>query len=399
MIYGNGSNVAEAAPVEIRPDSPTSSASVETRPGSRATGFLTVRPIRSPDALIPLRPDWNRLAGEIPFRRWEWLVPWWNHFQNPRDELLVLAVSDETAEVVAIAPWFVRVTTLRGRVIRFLGSGLACSDYVSILHAPGYERPVADALDSWLRTEGPRYNYFEFAGVTPGDAAVRRFLRRLHERGHLLDHRFEESCWRIELPDSWEAYLRSLSKSRREKVRQLTRRVLDTDAAEIRVADSPESVHDGLEILAELHQKRRQSLDQPGSFASPRFRAFLGETAERFFEARRLRLQWIELEGRPVVAEIDFTSDRAVYMYQSGMDPDFARERPGWLGTIASLRHAIDRRYRYYDFLRGDESYKSHWRGEPEPLTLMRAFPNTLRARLTRLAGQARRDGLAFLGR
>ncbi len=347
-------------------------------------GSLEVRWIRDVEGLDALRPCWNRLSGGIPFRRWEWLVPWWKHFHERRDTLFVLTVTDATGEIVGIAPWFLRHSAISGRVLRFLGSGMVCSDYLTILHAPGREAVVTEALASQLTNLGPGCTWMELGGVWAQDAAVRCFVHRLREGGNTADERPQENCWRIELPDSWEDYLRLLSKSRREKVRQLTRRLLDTPAARIHVADSSRTLRDGLAVLNDLHQRRRRSLGQPGCFASNAFREFLEETAEAFLDLGRLRLQWIEIDSRPVVAEIDFADDDTLYMYQTGIDPRCAGQRPGWLGTIASLRHAIDAGYRGYDFLRGDEPYKAHWRAEPKPMALLRVFPRSLRASLVR---------------
>ena len=109
------------------------------------------------------------------------------------------------------------------------------------------------------------------------------------------------------------------------------------DCAVLRTAESVQDVERGLEILHELHQKRRESLGDPGCFASPRFANFLALAATRFQQLGRLRLQWIELDGRPAAAEFDLSSADAVYHYQSGMDPDAAQDKPGWLMQISRL--------------------------------------------------------------
>lgn len=378
-------------------------------PSTAAAGEFRIHCLNSPDAIAPLHDVWTRLAGGVPFRRWEWLVPWWKHFRGRRDELLVLAVTDSSGTVVGIAPWYIQRGAVYGPVIRFLGSGLVCSDYLTILHEPRHETVVAKALADWFRRHGPRHTWIELGGVCKADPIIGEFTRRLGEQGYVVDERPEESCWRVELTSSWEEYLKGLSKSRREKARQLVRRVLDTSRVKVRTADCHRTLREGLAILTDLHQKRRNSLGQPGCFASDAFREFLAEAAQAFFDLGRLRLQWIEIDSRPVVAEIDFADDDALYMYQSGIDPECAEERPGWLGTIASLRHAIDARYRGYDFLRGDETYKRHWRAESKPLTMIRAFPKTPRAQLIRWlwkngvgrllirAARALNSGAAFL--
>ena len=80
------------------------------------------------------------------------------------------------------------------------------------------------------------------------------------------------------------------------------------------------------------------------------------------FRAGLLRLHWLEQAGRVIAAEYHLVGGRTLYVYQGGIDPDFLREEPGRLATIATLHGAIDDGFDGFDFCRGDEPYKAHWR-------------------------------------
>ncbi len=117
--------------------------------------FSTMNVVRvdNLDELAALRSDWNRLSDGVPFRRHEWLATWWHHFGPTssfacRRELYVLCVFDgRTSEsLVALAPWYIERSRTLGRVIRFLGSGIVCSDYLSVLCHSGFQQAAADAL-------------------------------------------------------------------------------------------------------------------------------------------------------------------------------------------------------------------------------------------------------------
>jgi CelD/BcsL family acetyltransferase involved in cellulose biosynthesis len=60
-------------------------------------------------------------------------------------------------------------------------------------------------------------------------------------------------------------------------------------------------------------------------------------------------------------------------------------EEPGRLSTILCLRRAIEEGHQRFDFLRGDEPYKAHWRAEPRTTYDYRVVPNR---RLARLRGR-----------
>ncbi|MEE8169416.1 MAG: GNAT family N-acetyltransferase [Phycisphaerae bacterium] len=49
------------------------------------------------------------------------------------------------------------------------------------------------------------------------------------------------------------------------------------------------------------------------------------------------------------------------YYYQSGWDPAAAALSPGMLCLARAIRVAIEEGLCVFDFLRGSESYKSHW--------------------------------------
>jgi CelD/BcsL family acetyltransferase involved in cellulose biosynthesis len=93
-------------------------------------------------------------------------------------------------------------------------------------------------------------------------------------------------------------------------------------------------------------------------------------------------LHWIELDGRPIAAEYQLADSRSVYAYQSGIDPAALRDEPGRLITIATLQKAIADGKKYFDFLRGDEAYKAHWRAQCHPTKDIRILPATSSARL-----------------
>lgn len=344
---------------------------------------LSLNRITSDDEFDGLRDDWNRLAGELPFRRWEWLNSWWRCYRQSGDKLCLLSVTDETDTLIGLAPWYIERSSLQGRVIRFLGSGRVMSDYLSILSAPGRESDVCCCIVEWvIEQSNSVWDAIDLEGVAGDDAPLTWLIDRLAGEGFAVVETPGQSCWQVSLPETWDEYLKRLSKTRRERVRQLGRRKFDTGEAVLhRVRDASE-LDRGFEILIDLHQQRREGLGERGCFSSDRFTQFLRLAAEEFLQRDRLRLQWVELGGKPVAVEIDFAGGDTVYYYQSGIDPNLPRERPGWLGVASALKLAVEEGFSTFDFLRGDEPYKAHWRGEPIPTKDVRIAAGTATAQL-----------------
>jgi len=325
---------------------------------------LRVAPVAS---LESLSGEWNSLAPDRPFSRYEWLAPWWRRL-GTNQRLFTLGVWNESDELVAIAPWRIERLPIGGRVVRFLGSGAACSDYATLLcRDEGGAAPAAIAR--WLT--GPArhcWDLLELTGVAADEPSVERLVAALGALGHRVHARPDQSCWRVELPGNWEQFLGGLSASRRQRTRTLWRRAFANSRARIVNVTNVAELEQCFGILVDLHTRRRRSLGQPGCFADPDMAAFLREAAEGMLAAGRLRMFWLELEGRPIAVEFGFSGGDVVHYYQGGFDPDAAAERPGWLCFAASLRMAIDQGYRSFDFLRGDEAYKASWGATARPM-------------------------------
>lgn len=326
--------------------------------------------------LVELRDEWNALAGEIPFRRWEWLAGWWRELRGFGDQLFIVCVRDEADQLVGLAPWFRRWRPGLGRVMHFIGSGIVCSDYLTLLVDPQRRAEIVDFIAGWLvGPAGTQWDAIELEAIDPRDETLQRLVRRLAESGSDVVQSENQCCWQLDLKPSWDEYVATLTTSRRSKVRKLTRNLFDTGRAQVRHAESESDLERGWPILVNLHQRRRRTLGDPGCFRDPRFERFLKRATSQLLAQGRARLQWIELDGEPVAVELDFVGDDIAYLYQSGIEPARENESPGWLGTMSTLRHFTESGFRAYDFIRGNEPYKSQWGAQPVSLVDLRIVP------------------------
>ena len=214
------------------------------------------------------------------------------------------------------------------------------------------------------------------------DSSVTRLLRQLDERGCSQHENTPVRTWRLALPKTWEEFLSLVSKGHRKKLRRADRELFQTGRAVLRTVENCEQLDPAMDVLIDLHQKRRQMLGEPGCFASPRFTAFHREVARRLLLAGQLQLQLLELDGRTVAAEYQLASQGVTYVYQAGIDPQRLADEPGHLITAATVKRAIEQGGRAVDFLRGDEPYKAHFRAVARPLLALRVVPNRTMPRL-----------------
>ena len=334
---------------------------------SKGKGAGAAEAFADADELAALACVWNSLAGTVPFRSFEWMESWWRHYRLPGWQSYLLTVEDAEGQIAGIAPWYIARLPIAGRAVQFMGSGEACSEYLTVLTRPGHEAAVVAAAVA-VANDRRRLEIGTFlllTAVLGSDPATSALAEDFARRGHVVDQRTGMPCWQCELPATWDEFVRQLSKSRRERVRQLTRKYFDTGRVQTRWVTTAEELDQAFPMFVDMHQRRRQSLGQPGCYASPRFAAFHREVSRRMCAEGKLRLLWTELDGRPVGAEYDFIDGGTVYYYSTGVEPDATADHPGWLAMIGSLRRAIDEGCRSFDFLRGDEAYKCSWGAKP----------------------------------
>jgi CelD/BcsL family acetyltransferase involved in cellulose biosynthesis len=359
---------------------------------------MAVRLITNFADLSPLEASWNALTGGLPMRSWDWLATWWKHYGGESltakvgdRQLYVLAVYDETGpdegaeNFIGLAPWYLDRAAIKGHVIRWIGSGEVCTDHLSLICRPEDGPRVAVAVAEALTMTCDDWDLLELGAVDDDDAAVNILLTELENRECLVSRQPADDCWTLELPTSWDDYLAAISKSHRKQLRQLERRVLESSRAAWHRVEAASDFDQAWDVLVDLHQRRRRSLGEPGCFASRPFHDFHREVACRLLARGQLRLSWLELDGTPAAAEYHVADRRTTYAYQGGVDPDRLAEEPGRLSTILSLRAAMEEGHRCFDFLRGDEPYKAHWRATPRATFDCRAIPNR---RLARLRGR-----------
>jgi CelD/BcsL family acetyltransferase involved in cellulose biosynthesis len=354
--------------------------------------------------LAPYRDEWDRLAGDCTFRTWTWLSTWWRHYggdgtsataaeRRQNRQLWVLLAFDCHEDLVGVLPCYLVRSLTQGAVLRPLGDGEVCSDHLGLLVDDQYSDSVPKAVAAHLAGDAA-WDLLDFPAIDETDAATAALFAALGEADCGVAQYADNPSWAIDLPANWEEFLALQSKSHRKQLRQAERRVLDSGRAAWHAVDDISDFDAAWEVLVDLHQRRRQSLGEPGCFASPAWAAFHREVAPLLLAAGRLRLSWLELDGQPAAAEYHLAGTRTTFAYQGGVDPTRLDEEPGRLSNIRTIQRAMAEGHARFDFLRGDEPYKAHWRAVARPTWRRQAAAPRVLSKLRRQTwAGARRAG------
>ena len=340
--------------------------------------------------LQDLSSHWNCLTRGMPFRSWQWMVSWWHHYANANRMLYVLAVYDDSEALVGVAPWYAEFTDSGRRTLRFLGSGEVCSDYQSILSTPEHESDVIRQIADWLLAAGEpdsnsnpneTWDQIDLDGVSRDNTCINALLSQLENAGCSVHRQPDLNCWRVDLPTTWADFVAGFSKSRRRKIRKLEATARERQIT-MRVADGEAELEQAEDLLIRLHQARRQSLGEPGCFASSCFTGFYSDVWRRLGPTGGLKISWIEQDNRPLAVETYLTDGDTNYLYQSGIDPAALELSPGHLSNMLLLQWSIENSHTGIDFLRGDEPYKAFWGAQPVATQRIRVAANRIAPRL-----------------
>lgn len=327
-----------------------------------ADGY-TIETIRDIDGFRRLAPALDAIVARSRCRgifiMAGWLDVWMRHYLHSEDRLFVQAVY-KGQELVAVAPWYVRQARkgwLRWRSVEFLGGHGVGSDYLEVVVVEEHARNVAQRLYQHLYQEAANeWDCLYFTDVPADSSFFDVFWQLSQQSGKHVDVVPGALCPTAVLPDTWHAYLASLSSNRRAQF-QRHARVLARSGEVQRHAITPRHPRyaEYCSRLCDLHRARWPL--QP-----PIFYRFLADVLRDATLSDTIELQVLEVDARPIAMMLHFSRRDVVYMYITVVDREFnPKISVGNLALGQVLEAAIQSGIRCYDFLRGGEAYKFHW--------------------------------------
>jgi len=352
--------------------------------GAARTGRTLVRVIESDAEFASLEGAWEKLqagaAVTSVFASFDWQYLWWKAYGRGRPLRLLVATSD--GEVVGILPLYVCTERILGcpvRLLRFVGTGGDTSpDDLGPVLAAGREAEAARALAAAVLCLGgwDVLHLHDMEPATAFAAEMRAAARRASlpsraGRSQRISH--------LALPESWDAWLLSLHRDRRYRVKKMRRDLVAAHPeARFFVWTEAATLEAGVDRLIHLHHQRWQGTGQAHGFSSPEYVGFHRAVMAACLARDRLRLHCLELRGEIAAMLYMYRFRDAIYLMQAGFDPEYARSRPGLVLLGWVIEQAIAEKVRVLDFLKGEHRYKDELAtGERETvyLTALRMRP------------------------
>jgi CelD/BcsL family acetyltransferase involved in cellulose biosynthesis len=314
----------------------------------------------TPAVFDDLAAEWDSLLPPSHsfgfFMRSTWQRIWWKHLQT--GDLCVVAVRDDQGALLGVAPFYLDAGLTLGVV-----GGVDVTDYVDLVCAQGREREVIEAIWGLLcSADAPGWNAIHIRNIPQASPTLSILPEIAGREGLRVDISVEDVCPVIDLPDSYEAYLNSLSKKDRHELRRKRRRA---DAYPVGwYTVGPE--HDiQAEIEAFLSLMAMSTPDKAAFLKQPGHREFFKEIGPAMLAQGMLDLSFLTVDGQRAAAMWNYAYGDRMMLYNSGLNQaDFSALSPGIVLLSLDIEHTIQRGFKKYDFLQGDEEYKYRLGGQ-----------------------------------
>ena len=335
--------------------------------------------MRSEAQFAELAADWNRLhevaAAASAFNAWPWLYEWWRVYGSAR-RLHILIARREGA-LCGVLPLYVETQSALGvpvRVARLLGSGGdTYPDDLGPIFSPECEHEASEALAGAALDSG-EWDALSIEDLDSRQPFGRWFELAAAKRGLQPERSAAQRIVYIDLPQTWEGYLASISRNRRSKVRSQRKKIHQEVPTRFHVWSDVSSIDAAFDAFTALHHKRWRAIGQEsGSFRTAEYIGFHRAIVRSALLRGALRLYVLEVSGQPAAMLYALRFREGIYVVQAAFDPDLSRLRPGLVLFGHAIEHAIEEGNRVFDFLRGQHSYKEHLGGgerETETVTV-----------------------------
>jgi len=315
---------------------------------------------QSADIFEMMAVEWNGLAARsltnTPFQRAEFQQMWWKHFGN--GELCVLAFRDD-GTLKALAPMFVD----KDGSARWVG-GEEIADYLDLI-APAEEmETVTGMVWQWFQSEAaPSWRRMILSNIPDWTQTPHRLAALAMSDGLKAEVTRLDVCPVIQLPDSFEGYLKQIdSKQRHEINRKLRKAQGSDDPVAWYVVDHNRDLAAEAEAFMALMETA--SADK-AAFLTPKMRSAFRDIFAVMHKSGLLQLAFLEVSGVRAAAYVQFDYANRIWVYNSGINPDVGGTlSTGWVLLARLIEQAIVHKRTAYDFMQGNEDYKYRFGGK-----------------------------------
>lgn len=355
--------------------------------------MFTVRKLNT-EEFRQARDAWNSLASAmaIPsiFCTWEWIYTWWEHFGEAYEPVILAAYDGQTLKgILPLALQKPNMTKgpLKGRVLSYCGSKEVYPDHLDIISSCEDASPCLSAVFDYLSNVFDAWDVIEIGLLSEGN----NLLSYINGGQLRYDANVKQTTKApfISLDGGFEKYIMSFDSKKRYSIRSRQKKIY----AQLGVhyaASAPSENSVDLRSLFRLHAMRAERKNIVSTFQGEELFNFHDALIKRLGEDVSSWLRLLKNGSGPIAVFYGFSFCGRLSYYQIGLDTDVEQYAPGKVLMLEAIKEAFDSGHTEFDFLRGDEEYKSFWTRESRNLFSLSIYNKTIMANVSKTVSQSK---------
>jgi CelD/BcsL family acetyltransferase involved in cellulose biosynthesis len=303
---------------------------------------------------------WDELVtrSEYPsvFQSYGWLTSWWNVFREPSDELILIAAT-HGENLLGIAPLYKSTAGMgRGRhTVRFVGDGH--TDYSTII-VDRDRTDVSDRILADMASLARLHVILELLEIPEHTTLAQRLRALTASSQYAVDLSGSTVCPRLPLDRDGDTVAAVLKK---DSLKRHTAKLRKLGAVTVEHFTSRDAIVPLLDAFFEQHIARWSVTKFPSLFLKDKNREFYRRMVDAVAPEGHVVFTTIKLNGEPVAFHLGFRSCGEFYWYKPTFDIRLAHVSPGEVLIRELFAFAAAQGFSAFDFLRGDEQFKSRF--------------------------------------
>jgi len=281
---------------------------------------------------------------------------WWISAGQPALHIVVIF---EEEQPIAQFPF-----CLRNNTLQFLGDQ-GVSDYLDALIIEEKQALAFAGLEEYLSHKNT-WQKIELVSL-PEHSLTFDGMKNIADHNHYTFTQTQQDvCPIIELPATWDEYLSNVGKKQRHEIKRKWLRLEEQGNVTFRVVTSTIDDSEALKTFFTLH---RQSSIEKDNFWTSEHVSYFEELSSAVSEGGWLRLYFLDFNGEAAATMYCFEYGDDLLIYNSGFNASsYVDKSIGHVITAYTIKDAIERKKKRYDFLRGGEEYKMRYRPTAHPV-------------------------------
>src|SRR5581483_10743914 len=322
------------------------------------------------NAVSALESEWNPLLeasrANTIFLTWEWISSWMAS-DGRRRSPFVVCIRSASRELVGVAPFYLSTLrlgrTIPYRTLRILADTATGAEYADWIVRPDVEQEVTRAIAGALAGARSCWDCLWMPNVAGWTGATERVMEQCQHRA-LLSRSRPCEFGALALPDTMDAYVRSLSSNKRQQLRGEMRRISGRQGVRVHRCETVDQIPRFLDALFDLHYRRWKTRGEKGSFLRrPQLVEFYKQFVPLALAKDWLWLFALEDEGEVKAVQLGYVYNDVFHQIQEGFDPEYVKGVGNVLRAHV-IEACIEAGVRTFDFLGEMSEHKRRWRAQ-----------------------------------